>query len=68
MIDPKTPIPTTVENKYFNTLGVFEGAGYMNKGIYRPVQKCLMREFTGVNDFCPVCTKAIIDQINWITK
>jgi IgA Peptidase M64. len=68
MLNKKTPIPTPVEPKYEKTLGVFEGGGYMNKGIYRPVQKCLMREFGGVEDFCPVCTKAIINQIEWICK
>ncbi|MDO5571562.1 MAG: M64 family metallopeptidase [Bacteroidales bacterium] len=68
MLNEKTPVPTPIEAKYEKTLGVFEGGGYMNKGIYRPVQKCLMREFGGVDDFCPVCNKAIINQIEWICK
>lgn len=61
-----TPVPTPCDSVYANRVGVFEGAGYMTKGIYRPVQKCLMREFKGVEDFCPVCTEAILKQIDWI--
>ncbi|MEG1617147.1 MAG: M64 family metallopeptidase [Bacteroidales bacterium] len=68
MIDAKTPVPTPVEEKYRQKVGLFEGAGYMTKGIYRPVQKCLMREFGGVETFCPVCIQAIEKQIEWITK
>lgn len=67
-LDPKTPVPTPVDPKYKNQIGVFEGGGYMTKGIYRPIQKCLMREFGGVENFCPVCTDAINDQIEWISK
>ena len=33
--------------------GLFEGARYNDKGIYRPVENCRMRGNTP--DFCPVC-------------
>ncbi len=40
-------------------VGVFEGAGYQSKGCYRPAQECRMK-INEVEDFCPVCTRAII--------
>lgn len=39
-------------------LGVFEGAGNQSKGCYRPAQVCRMR-INEVDDFCPVCQRAI---------
>lgn len=57
MLDKKTPIPTPVKG-YENKIGVFEGAGYRNKGIYRPAVSCIMRDFQNL-EFCPVCQNAI---------
>lgn len=39
-------------------IGVFEGAGNQSKGCYRPAQVCRMR-INEVDDFCPVCQRAI---------
>lgn len=39
-------------------VGVFEGAGNQTKGCYRPAQVCRMR-INEVDDFCPVCQRAI---------
>lgn len=61
-LDKKTPIPTPVEEKYMNKLGVFEGAGYSAKGIYRPSYDCLMHTFRG-NVFCGACENAILRMI-----
>lgn len=58
------PIPTTINPKTENSVGVFEGAGYCEKGVYRPVVNCMMRSFTGDRTFCPVCSKAIEKIIN----
>ena len=58
IIGKKTPIPTPVDKKYENTVGVYEGAGYQMHGIYRPMIDCLMRTFEG-DKFCPVCERAI---------
>lgn len=57
MLDKKTPIPTPVAG-YENKVGVFEGAGYRNKGIYRPVVNCIMRDFQKL-EFCPVCQNSL---------
>jgi len=62
-----TPIPTPDTEENENLLGAFEGAGYVKKGVYRPVHDCSMRSIRN-DDFCPVCTKAIIDMINFVAK
>ena len=67
MIDKDTPIPTPDEKKYYNTLGVFEGGGYIAKGVYRPMHDCTMKSILP-NAFCPVCKKAIIDMINFYAE
>jgi hypothetical protein len=53
-----TPVPTPVNSAEPLRLGVYEGGGYVAKGIYRPVTDCLMRSFKG-NEFCQVCQSAI---------
>ena len=47
-------------------LGVYEGAGYEMYGVYRPVQECRMR-INECEEFCPVCTRAIIRMIQYYT-
>lgn len=41
-----------------NGVGLFEGAGYSMKGVYRPVESCRMRDNLNP-EFCPVCQRAI---------
>lgn len=67
MLSPKTPIPTPVENATPMQVGVYEGAGYVAKGLYRPTPDCLMRTFKG-DKFCPVCSAAIQRMIDFYTK
>ncbi len=64
MISKDTPIPTPCIKEYQNTIGVFEGAGYMTKGIYRPWQNCSMKEVK-YDAFCPVCISAISKMIGY---
>lgn len=64
MVKKRTPIPTPDISKYFAKVGVFEGGGYVSKGVYRPMHDCLMNSFNG-DEFCPVCKKAIQDMINF---
>lgn len=48
-------------------VGVFEGAGYSLKGVYRPAQDCRMR--TNENpEFCPVCKRIVQNVIDFYTK
>lgn len=64
LIPSDTPVPTPVNNEEPLKLGVYEGGGYVAKGIYRPVTDCLMRSFKG-NDFCQVCQRAIQSMIDF---
>jgi len=50
-----------------NGVGLFEGGGYMAKGIYRPYPDCRMKTNTAAG-FWPVCIKAINDMIDYYTK
>jgi hypothetical protein len=62
-----TPIPTPDNEQYKNTLGVFEGGGYVAKGVYRPVIDCSMKS-TIYDDFCPVCSDAIQRMIDFYAQ
>lgn len=55
---PDLPIPTNPKEKKIEDVGVYEGAGYQAKGIYRPAPDCRMRTNTA-DRFCPVCRCAI---------
>ncbi len=67
MLPASTPIPTPAEKSQAFPLGVYEGAGYVSKGIYRPAPDCLMRTFRG-DKFCPVCSAAIQKMIDFYTR
>lgn len=58
MVKKSTPVPTPRTEKYRKTVGVFEGGGYMNKGIYSPAIDCRMKS-NKAKGFCPVCEDAI---------
>ena len=58
MVDKDTPIPTPEQKIYKNKVGAFEGGGYVAKGVYRPMQDCSMKSIS-VDNFCPVCQRAI---------
>ena len=60
MLDKHTSIPTepTDKRKEKYTVGVYEGGGYMTKGMYRPAVVCRMRDNVATQ-FCPVCQRAI---------
>ena len=59
-----TPVPTPLEAPYKEQLGVFEGGGYLAKGIYRPVDRCMMRD---MSPFCPVCSRAILRMVDFLS-
>ncbi|MDP4238546.1 MAG: M64 family metallopeptidase [Bacteroidota bacterium] len=62
-----TPIPTppTEENK--TKIGIFEGGGYLTKGMYRPMFDCRMRT-NQAPEFCPVCQQAVERMILFLTE
>lgn len=66
-VETKTPIPTPRIPKYQNKIGAFEGGGYSPKGIYSPMQNCLMKTIE-TDKFCPICSQAIQKMIDFYTK
>jgi hypothetical protein len=67
MLDPGTPVPTPVEEKYMNKTGVFEGGGYVSKGVYRPAYDCRMKSNVA-EGFCAACRRAITRTILYYTE
>ncbi len=67
MVHDTVPIPTPAEETYKNCIGVFEGGGYMEKGVYRPYMDCTMKT-PKPDNFCPVCQQAILDMIKTYSK
>ncbi|MBR6936923.1 MAG: peptidase M64 [Prevotella sp.] len=67
LVDKKTPVPTPLTEQYKDKVGVYQGAGYNLKDVYRPCQDCRMR----TNEhpvFCPVCQRALTRLIDFYTK
>ena len=63
-----TPVPTPnveVPRTENGPIGVYEGAGYSSKGVYRPAMHCMMRDYA---PFCPVCRKRLEEVIKLYTK
>lgn len=67
MVEEPTPVPTPRESKHRNTVGVYEGGGYVSEGIYSPYMDCRMKSNVA-NEFCPVCKEAIGKMIDYYTK
>lgn len=64
MLPSTLPIPTPATEANAGALGVYEGAGYQSKGVYRPMQDCRMKT-NSAPAFCPVCQRAIARMILW---
>ncbi len=65
--------PQNKEAKDFNPqkpwkLGVYEGGGYMQTGVYRPWPNCMMNWFHRIDVYCPVCQHEIQLTIDMHTK
>lgn len=67
MVTDSISIPTPRKIKYAKTVGVYEGGGYMNKGIYSPFINCRMKS-NDAKGFCPVCEEAIRKTIRDYTE
>ena len=64
LLPANTPIPTPLDAEHKDKAGVFEGGGYLSKGIYRPMDHCMMRDYA---PFCPACSRAILRMIDFLT-
>lgn len=67
MLKKDTPVPTDPRLTNIYNVGVYEGAGYSAKGIYRPALDCRMKTNT-CKDFCPVCQSAIEELVKFYTE
>lgn len=67
MLPKHTPIPTAPNTKRMDNIGVYEGGGYMSKGVFRAYQDCRMKT-NECKAFCPVCQRAIKRLIEFYTK
>ena len=69
MLPHGTSIPTPDNNDVPKSecgpLGVYEGAGYSSKGVYRPAMHCMMRDYA---PFCPVCSRHLERIFHLYTK
>ena len=50
------------KSRYFGKVGVFEGAGYVANGMYRPMLDCIMFS-KGEKPFCKICESHIVNVI-----
>ncbi|RPI74120.1 MAG: peptidase M64 [Ignavibacteriales bacterium] len=54
-------------SKFWGKIGVFEGAGYLSKGLYRPMVDCLMFS-KGKKPYCKICENAVSRVIKRFTE
>ena len=66
MIEKGVKVPTPLKPGS-NGIGVYEGAGYSLKGVYRPAPDCRMRS-NQTPEFCKVCQRAITRLIKFYTE
>jgi hypothetical protein len=67
ILPENTPIPTDINLADKYPVGVYEGAGYSSKGIYRPAADCRLKTNT-CKDFCPACREALEQLIKFYTE
>lgn len=67
MLKKNTPLPTPSELADKFPVGVYEGGGYVAKGIYRPAYDCRMRT-NNYPVFCSVCQRALQRMIHFYTE
>lgn len=66
LLTPNVPIPTPDTDLYDSAVGLFEGAGYKTKGLYRATRNSKMFH-KGLLEFGPVNEAAIIRMIHYLT-
>lgn len=67
LLEENIPIPTPATGVYKDKVGVFEGGGYVAKGVFRPMQDCSMKSVS-FDNFCVVCKSAIQKMIDFYTR
>lgn len=67
MVAPGTPIPTPLTWQYKDSVGVFEGGGYVAKRVYRPGYDCRMKT-NEAPSYCKVCLHYLDLMIQSLTQ
>lgn len=68
LVTAGTPLPTPADAKrYSKVVGLFEGAGYTGKGMFRPALNCKMFSKAHIG-FCPVCARAVERRMTRYTR
>ncbi len=62
LVPKDVPIPTPDDSVYYDKIGVFEGGGYVAKGVYRPTYTSIMKSLDA-DGFNEVCKRAIMEVI-----
>ena len=67
-LNPQNPKSEPFNPKKPWALGVYEGGGYLQHGVYRPWPNCMMNWFHKIDVYCPVCSREIQNTIDLYTK
>ncbi|MBE6286959.1 MAG: peptidase M64 [Mediterranea massiliensis] len=67
-LNPQNPASANYNPEKPWKLGVYEGGGYLEKGVYRPWPNCMMNWFHRIDVYCPVCVREIQKTIDLYTK
>ena len=67
LVPADVPIPTPDDSLYYGKIGVFEGGGYVAKGVYRPSHNSIMKSLKA-KGFNEVCKRAILEVIGFFSK
>ncbi|MBR1798958.1 MAG: hypothetical protein IJ761_03545 [Bacteroidales bacterium] len=69
MLPKGTSVPSSMpqpdDRRACGPLGVYEGAGYAQHGVYRPTPHCMMRDYA---PFCPVCRQRMDSMLDKYVK
>lgn len=63
--ETQIPTPTSEADKY--PIGLYEGGGYTAHGVWRPADRCRMRDNKWPG-FCPACVEALRNIIIYYTE
>ena len=67
-LNPQNPESPDYKPKKPWPLGIYEGGGYLQRGVYRPWPNCMMNWFHRIDVYCPVCQEAIRETIRLYTE
>lgn len=68
MVAEGTPVPTPTRRSTTVSWAFSKAAGMPPEGVYRRGRNCLMNNLHKTDEFCPVCSKAIVDYIDFLCK